>query len=373
MCTRPVNIKDPSAAKRRFRKESSFLVGCGKCPECLKDRQNSWKLRLIQEASQWCHVYFFTLTYNETNVPRNDLGNTTASVKDVQDWIKRFRTNFKRSYGVDAEFKYFICAEYGPEGTYFYRGQMRKSTMRPHYHGMLFTDYTEDIVAPMFRDWESSCGYYQLDEICKSGKMREERSSVANYCSKYCCKGEFASRRKEIERGEIERAFTICSNGIGASYISRYSRYHLCGCSLYLPYKPEVIQSILSRKFVIDGSFKYKMPRYYSDRIYKVPVVEVQEVLNLMKNEREIKKAKRFSSDFPLPYQISCALSDRVRERTDAEFAYIESCRAQGVEPFVAEAANLDQALREKRISSKLRKFYSDCAQRNAGLLFTNI
>lgn len=372
MCTRPVNIKDPSAAKRRFKRGSSFLVGCGKCPECLKDRQNSWKLRLIQESSQWSHVYFFTLTYSEDNVPRNEFGNTSSSVKDIQDWLKRFRTNFKRTYGSDAEFKYFICAEYGPEGSYFCKGKMRKSTMRPHYHGMLFTDYTEAIVLPLFCDWSRSCGFYKLDEICKSGKMREERSSVANYCSKYCCKGEFASRCKEIERGEIERAFTLCSNGIGASYITRYSRFHLCGCSLYLPYSREIVDQILSRKFVLDGSFRYKMPRYYSDRIYKVPVVEVKEVLNFIKNERETKKTKRFSSDFPLPYQISCALSERIRGVVDRELEYLQACREQGVDPLLVEAANQDKVLREARISSKLRNFYSDCAQRNASLLFTN-
>lgn len=375
MCTRLVNIKDPSVSRRKYARESSFLVGCGKCPECLKDKQNSWKLRLVQECSQWSHVYFFTLTYSEESVPRNDLNRTTASVRDLQLWLKRYRINFKRKYGSDAVFKYFICAEYGPEGVYLYKGKMRKSTMRPHYHGILFTHLPESFIMPLFREWQAEKGFFKVDEICKTtGRIREERSSVANYVSKYCCKGEFASRAKEIEAGTIEKAFTICSNGIGSSYVDQYRKHHLCGVrSLYSPQPQSVVDSIISRRFVLDGSFKYKMPRYYSDRIYKVQVEEVKEVLNFMKNEREIQKRKRFSSDVALSAQITSALSARVRERDNAELQYIEICRSQGVDPRIAEIKNEDLRLREARLSSKLDKFYKDCASRNLSLLFTNI
>lgn len=375
MCTCPLQIHDPSASRRKFSRESSFLVGCGKCPECLKDRQNSWKLRLVQECSQWSHVYFFTLTYSEESVPRNEFKRTSASVRDLQLWLKRYRINFRRMYGSDAVFKYFICAEYGPEGEYFYKGKMRKSTMRPHYHGILFTHLPESLIMPLFREWQDEKGFYKVDEICKStGRIREERSSVANYVSKYCCKGEFASRAKEIEDGSIEKAFTICSKGIGSSYIGLFRNHHLCGVrSLHLKQPQSVVDSIISRRFVLDGSFRYKMPRYYADRIYKVQVEEVKEVLNFMKNVREIQKCKRFSSDVALSAQITSTLSDRVRERDNAELRYIEICRSQGVDPRIAEIKNEDISLREARLSSKLQKFYKDCASRNLSLLFTNI
>lgn len=378
MCLRPVNIHDPSCHKRMFQRESSFLVGCGKCVECLKDRQNSWKLRLCNEASNWRHVYFFTLTYNEASVPRNHLGRTTSSVSDIQNWLKRWRTNFTRSFGLVPDFKYFICAEYGPEGTYFYKGKMRQSTMRPHYHGILFTDYEESMILPLFLSWSDNFGYYKLDEICKSGRLREERSSVANYVSKYCCKGEFASRKGEIERKEIERAFTLCSKGIGSSYITMYKKHHLCGLTgsdnlFYVPRSPEFIERIVSRKFVLDGSFKYRMPRYYSDRIYKIPVTEVKEVLNFITGEYEIQKRKRFSSDNPLSYQIYSLLSSRVRERDSRQLQYIDICRSQGVDPRIAEAEIARILHKEASLSFKLRTFYADNAQRNASLLFTNI
>ena len=69
---------------------------CGKCPQCLVDKQNSYKLRLIEEFRNWSHAYFFTLTYSEDTVPRNDLGNTSASVSDLQKWLKRFRIRVER-------------------------------------------------------------------------------------------------------------------------------------------------------------------------------------------------------------------------------------------------------------------------------------
>lgn len=48
---------------------------------------------------------------------------------DIQDFIKRLRTNIDRTnilQDEDTSFKYFICSEYGPK------------TFRPHYHGILF-------------------------------------------------------------------------------------------------------------------------------------------------------------------------------------------------------------------------------------------
>ena len=138
MCLRPINIKvDRSEFSRAYRPQASISVPCGKCVECLKDRQNAWKVRLLSECSSWKYLYFFTLTYSEETVPRNELGATTASVSDIQNWLKRFRTSLDRSIGkVSARsyFRYFIAAEYAPEGTYLTRsGIPRKSTCRPPY------------------------------------------------------------------------------------------------------------------------------------------------------------------------------------------------------------------------------------------------
>lgn len=87
MCTRPITIKQKNA----YGSDSVQTFPCGSCPECLKDKQNAYKLRLVEESRNWNYLYFFTLTYSDESLPRNDLGNSTACVKDIQSWLKRFR------------------------------------------------------------------------------------------------------------------------------------------------------------------------------------------------------------------------------------------------------------------------------------------
>lgn len=107
MCLRPISVKNPT----RYVGTYVMQVPCGKCLECLKDRQNSWKLRLMEESTNWDFLYFFTLTYSDENLPLTEDGLSTACKRDVQLWFKRFRVSFKRSHGFDFVGKYFICAE----------------------------------------------------------------------------------------------------------------------------------------------------------------------------------------------------------------------------------------------------------------------
>lgn len=141
-------------------------VPCGTCPTCRLSRQYKWVQRLNQECK--CHSYsvFFTLTYSEDYVPRLrftgsdvlepvnfpyyiqleeqldvnswkllDTDNLRVlSVRDVQNFIKRFRSNLKYHYEKETNKKdipsvrYYIVGEYG------------ESTYRPHYHGIMWFD-----------------------------------------------------------------------------------------------------------------------------------------------------------------------------------------------------------------------------------------
>ena len=281
-----------------------IMASCGKCIECVKARQNSWKIRLCSEAENYSHVYFFTLTYSDTSVPTTFSSLTgeeltTARKSDVQAWIKLHRERHLRKYGERIDMKYFICAEYGPEGQYVdSHGIIRESTCRPHYHGIIFTSCPSSIIKPWFNDWASRFGYVDFQEV---GITREDKSSVANYVSKYVCKGEFSSRVDDIERGDIESAWLICSKNIGLSYVEKHRSYHdphnLCE-SFSREYNEDLVRLILSQtpsledkirdvlrlSKVYDGdNFAYSMPRYYRDRLFGV----------LKEDTRTFKTAKR--------------------------------------------------------------------------------
>lgn len=376
MCLYPINIKVEGYHHPVFyRPTSCIAVPCGKCVECLKDRQNSWKLRLVSEAGDWPHLYFFTLTYSDQTVSRNDKGNTTASKSHIQNWIKRFRINTERNNPNLSKnckwMKYFICAEYAPEGEYISRkGVRRKSTCRPHYHGLIFTLLDKTHISPLFADWRNRYGFVQLSEVaCTSRNIRGERSAVANYVSKYCCKGEFASRAKEIELGEIEKAFTLCSKGIGYNYVEKYKSYHLCGfpndginANPYNSPSDEQINQILSRRYVMDGAFRYKMPRYYADRIYRHLVEKPQCKFYFDDSgvlQCEIIYVRRFSSSSVLCAKMSKLLQDRVLERGRREIEFYQNIIGQDCPSDYGTSQVASLLSKESRLRTKLSNFYS--------------
>lgn len=160
MCLNPIQIKTEDA----FGIPVNQTVPCGKCIECLKDRQNSWKIRLTEESRDHKHVYFFTLTYRDDTVPWTCLEDGTrvnhVSKVDIQLWIKRNRIKFERLFKRDIDFKYFITSEYGP------------NTGRPHYHGILFTDISPTFISQMFHDWNEGYGFTNFSEVGKSGTKK---------------------------------------------------------------------------------------------------------------------------------------------------------------------------------------------------------
>lgn len=162
MCLYPITIKSKDA----FGIDVSQSFPCGKCIECLKDRQNSWKIRLTEEARDHKYVYFFTLTYNDDTVPYSydPEGNKVLHFRksDLQLWIKRHRMSYERLFKRQIDFKYFICSEYGP------------NTGRPHYHGILFTDISPTFISSMFHDWKELFGFTNFSEVGKSGKKKQE-------------------------------------------------------------------------------------------------------------------------------------------------------------------------------------------------------
>lgn len=310
-----VNISPRVVTLRQTGKTVVVDVPCGYCIECLKKRQNDWKLRISHECAEWSHCYFFTLTYRNDMLPcrvvnRDEFGCvhysgtfpkcqefvdrfpfcdleivSSANKSEVQAFIKRMREDISRKYydGDRWPMKYFVCAEYGPNP---------RGTKRPHYHGIILCNDGPNVLKPYFNLWSAIIGRIDFQEV---GIGREDRSSVANYISKYCAKGGFESRLEDIEHGLIEKAWTIMSKNIGANWLASHKQDYLryvptclsiegdwsvedieaffaSGTDLTLIVTEE-LDDLIRNLRVFDGDVHaYKMPRYYFDRIINKPV-----------------------------------------------------------------------------------------------------
>lgn len=237
MCISPIRIRHPT-------NNNEFLdVPCGKCLECNRKRINDLTFRLIEQMKESVTAYFFTLTYDNDNLPYmlydvlgyylgksrisslplcynkiDDIkGDLSLRVKeilpcfnkpDVQQLIQALRDDYRRylklkGYKKDeikskvSKIKYFITSEYGD------------TTLRPHYHGVIF-------------GWPWKIDDF-LKTIEKYWKFGFVSGSVANenrlyYCCKYSFKNSLFKPKNLDSRSE--RCFTLMSKGLGLGFLT---------------------------------------------------------------------------------------------------------------------------------------------------------
>lgn len=206
---------------------------CGSCPECLRERANTWVLRCVAEShtrrerGEGCCMV--TLTYDQ--YLRDSSGNLIfqngvplelppdrsklCNKRDVQLFVKRLRKHF--GDGI----RYLITAEHG------------KRTHRAHYHAILFGVKFEDIYR--YKNSKRGNQIYRsplLEKIWKHGICTVDAVNIygamARYVTKYSMK----------DRGCAD-TFQLFSHGIGVEYLCE----HFTG-----------------RPYILDGR-EYSIPR----------------------------------------------------------------------------------------------------------------
>lgn len=214
MCITPISLKQE-------RKNVSFPVPCGKCPDCVKKRTSQWSFRLRKQAEVSTSAYFITLTYDTEHVPITPNGFMTLKPEDMTAFFKAIRKKHTETL------KYFYVGEYGGK------------TNRPHYHLII---YNADIEI--------------IDKEWKKGTIHVGQVNGASigYTLKYMIKdGKIPMHRNDDRIPEFSRM----SKGLGLNYVTPETiKYHT--------HNRAIIQRMC---MVIDGK-KVSMPRYYKDKIY---------------------------------------------------------------------------------------------------------
>lgn len=190
MCLVPMKIKSrsPSGIKYSF-------IPCGKCAECRTSIKNAWFFRLaveLQECQkQHWHIGFFTLTYNDENLPLYT-SESGASVKcfrrtDVRRLILRLRKQYHKEFDV-TKMVYLIASEFG------------EHTKRPHYHGIICfpscispSRMLSDIKKYWSDENMNSLGFIfpSIEQYAEQKFIVTSAYASAMYAAKYCCKDVF--------------------------------------------------------------------------------------------------------------------------------------------------------------------------------------
>lgn len=269
MCLTPVTIKREIAGRYYLNN-----VPCNTCLECVKDRQNAYIVRTIEEQKKRGSMVFFTLTYSPEALPINEyeiedpetggmLSGEAQTLRraDVTAWLNAFRKRWKRK-GVKLDFGHMITGEYSPV------------KMRPHYHGIILGLEREKVNELMY-DWKKKFGFVCFNFI---PSLAADVEKVARYTAKYTIKDE--SWNVVPEGAEKPRIMTSQFYGMPSPERWKSLKNYWLAKDIvdYDIDKPvfenvaqqqKVVRAIISRrKYRLSDGREFKLPAYYKRKVF---------------------------------------------------------------------------------------------------------
>lgn len=224
-------------------------IPCGTCIGCRLDYTRSWSDRLMLELSTTPgqKACFVTLTYSDDTVPycfdeENDPDHLfpvslTLDKRDLQLFMKRLRFTFS-----DLKIRFFACGEYG------------SSTLRPHYHLILFglsMDEFSDLRI-LKRNKLNQLIYTsdRLRDIWSNGHVSIAPVTYQScaYVARYNLKKAYGLIHKSSEFAVDPFVLMSRRPGIGAEYFELH---------------PDCINNSAIFLASVDGSRKITIPRYF--------------------------------------------------------------------------------------------------------------
>lgn len=95
-------------------------IPCEKCALCRYKNCGEWAVRCWLESTLYDHNFFYTLTYDSDNIPKNGV-----SKKELSKFMHDLRQHFQRNHK-HVGIRFFGCGGYGIKHK------------RPHYHVLVF-------------------------------------------------------------------------------------------------------------------------------------------------------------------------------------------------------------------------------------------
>ena len=214
-------------------------VPCGRCTNCKLERSRQWALRCVNEAQLYNNNCFITLTYSDKYLPSD----YSVSVREMQLFMKRLRKRY------DHKIKVLYCGEYG------------ETTLRPHYHGILFNHDFDDRVLHSINNGVQLDVSETLTKIWNKGHttVGDATFESAGYVARYCT--------KKITGEGAEAHYTRIHPITGK--VVKVQPEFLKGSSIGKEWFKKYSSDVYPSDFMITRGHKCRPPKYYDKLLEK--------------------------------------------------------------------------------------------------------
>lgn len=388
----------------------TITVPCGKCINCLKNRQSSMVVRCRREAQQRGTFGFMTLTYDDEHLPlvetmwRVNLRDGTHEVtsppefvstgfhpepaylalfrgmegsdqpryktfihcriaeyewqhritpsvcrQDVRQWLKQARIQYKRDYGEPLpDFSYVAISEYGSR------------TCRPHYH-LAFFGLKRFHLNYLLNAWK----FGKVKQVRMVQCVNKDGSSgftkASKYIGKYMSKGKFEC--ESVKCGDAQKPRVCQSLHFGTNELEPVRAYTLA-FDMFGEYDPDRLVFPDGRelsRFQVDALVR-EIPKrlvFRVDELTLLPLPRIirQKIFNV--HDDETKK------DIPatLWRMVAAAIRDDAdRDRDEGFAAFCAGHGERTLSQNYAEFAYFEEwraGFEEASLSEDYRAFYS--------------
>ena len=222
-------------------------IPCGRCIGCRLSHSKQWADRAVLELPYHKYNYFITLTYSDDCIPTNeficpDSGEIAESLtlkkKDLQDFWKRLRKHFE-----PLSCKYLAVGEYG------------STTLRPHYHAILFSDFEISDLVQYTKTQYGDILFTSdtINNIWKKGQVWIGNATWESICyvARYVTKKLYGAEAEYYKTFNIVPEFLVCSRrpGIGRLYYEDHKNDLFTRSKYFFPTHNGVGAAVPSRYF----------------------------------------------------------------------------------------------------------------------------
>lgn len=236
---------------RALNPSNPIMVPCGQCIGCRLDRAGDWAMRCMHESQMYEDNCFVTLTYSDDHLPED----YSVSVRTFQLFMKKLRKHYQSK-----KIRFYACGEYGP------------STLRPHYHALLFNHDFSD--KKLYKKTPQNDYLYTSPTLEKIWGLGFATTGSVTYKSAGYC-AQYVMKKINGERGlthylrthpvsgltvKVEREFSLQSRrpGIGSTWFDKFKS-----------------DAFPSDFLVADGQMR-RVPAYYANKLQEEELEQIK-------------------------------------------------------------------------------------------------